>query len=676
MGFVDADAGVGHLEAQPAGAGRCQAHIHPALGGELDRVAQQVQQDLLQAHAVAQHLPGRGGVHVDGQLQALAAGPIGHHVRHTLQALRGQELDGIELHLAGFDLGEVQDVVDQLQQLAAGIKDAPQVVLLARRQRVSAHQVRKTQHRVHRRADLVAHVGQEGALGLVGRVSRLLGLLQRDLGSAALHDTPQVGAGQLQLAHVGIVVGRGLVGRAQHQHDALLVEHRDAQGTVHRPGWAGSARLRGRRPFKLHHLAAGQHRFPYARGRGLVWRSAQRFGRAGSKALQVQVQFVLGHAVQAPCGAAGQRHRHIDAALEQLRLAQAAGLLAERQHLAQPPVFPSQAKVQRFQLGRAQRHQLFQVLAVADQFALGAHTVTDVDAGTHHAGAAVEFNPACQHQVGHPLPVARVHRRFDHVFTQAQHTVEVLDHKRLGAGVEIVLGMEAPDLVVPIARHFLQAPVPHHQAALCVQHEEHAGHRLHHLLAQAQFLATRLLGIDRFERVRQVLHQPAVQRHLLGVEVACGTGIQRQHAARPPSSQDGKRGRRQVTSLRSGLAPRLHRGVLGDVVHHRRLAGAQGPHGGPVVQLHVHLQLLDIAVGVARLLVRHHLAGGLVHVADPGHDEAAHFHGDAADLGLQLPHIRQAHDGLVDVAQHRVGPIEPAEAVLALPALGDVAPDH
>ena len=37
-------------------------------------------------------------------------------------------------------------------------------------------QFRETQDRIHRRADLMTHIGQEGALGLVGRNGLLFGL--------------------------------------------------------------------------------------------------------------------------------------------------------------------------------------------------------------------------------------------------------------------------------------------------------------------------------------------------------------------------------------------------------------------------------------------------------------------------------------------------------------------
>ena len=102
------------------------------------------------------------------------------------------------------------------------------------------------------RADLVAHVGQEGALGPAGGFGRLFGaaitaaLAARQLGRPLLDADLQVvvcpanlffllfAAEQLphplhqerQLPDVGIVVGRGLVAHAGHDHDPLAVEDR------------------------------------------------------------------------------------------------------------------------------------------------------------------------------------------------------------------------------------------------------------------------------------------------------------------------------------------------------------------------------------------------------------------------------------------------------------------
>ena len=99
-------------------------------------------------------------------------------------ALRGNQRADLELaqpdlHLAAFHLGQVQDVVDHLQQHAAGALNVADVALLLVVERVDAAQhVAEAQNAVERRAQLVAHRGQEVALEPVHLVELHVGLGQ------------------------------------------------------------------------------------------------------------------------------------------------------------------------------------------------------------------------------------------------------------------------------------------------------------------------------------------------------------------------------------------------------------------------------------------------------------------------------------------------------------------
>ena len=77
-----------------------------------------------------------------------------------------------QVHLAGLDLGHVEDVVDQRQQVLAGAEDVLRVFLVAlvaeRAEHLADHDLGEAVDGVERRAQLVAHIGQELALGLVG----------------------------------------------------------------------------------------------------------------------------------------------------------------------------------------------------------------------------------------------------------------------------------------------------------------------------------------------------------------------------------------------------------------------------------------------------------------------------------------------------------------------------
>ena len=86
------------------------------------------------------------------------------------------ELDRVELELAGLDLGEVEQVVDDGQQgVGRGLDNLEVLPLLGVEVRVQG-QLRHAEDRVHGGADLVADVGQELALGLARGLGRLLRL--------------------------------------------------------------------------------------------------------------------------------------------------------------------------------------------------------------------------------------------------------------------------------------------------------------------------------------------------------------------------------------------------------------------------------------------------------------------------------------------------------------------
>ena len=76
------------------------------------------------------------------------------------------EVGGFDVELAGLDLGEVEDVVDDRQQRRAGVVDLADVVALLGGERRLEGEVRQADDGVHRRADLVAHVREEHRLHL------------------------------------------------------------------------------------------------------------------------------------------------------------------------------------------------------------------------------------------------------------------------------------------------------------------------------------------------------------------------------------------------------------------------------------------------------------------------------------------------------------------------------
>ena len=139
VGLGDADAGVGDLEAQhdlgrrPAG-DEIDPDRHLALGGELDRVGGQVEQHLPDPAGVAAHAPsGRPGSSRPAARGPWRTPPARAGRRPPRPAWRRSKSIDVELDLAGLELGEVQDVVDDVQQRLAGAADALGVLALLRR---------------------------------------------------------------------------------------------------------------------------------------------------------------------------------------------------------------------------------------------------------------------------------------------------------------------------------------------------------------------------------------------------------------------------------------------------------------------------------------------------------------------------------------------------------------
>src|SRR5207253_699630 len=117
-----------------------------------------------EAPGVPLHGPRHVGVDQRRELETLGGGARGVDDHRVVEHGAQVELADVELELARLDLGEVEDVVDDRQQVFGTATDrAEEVALLGAEGRLQ-EQVRHAEDAVHRRADLVAHVGQE--LGL------------------------------------------------------------------------------------------------------------------------------------------------------------------------------------------------------------------------------------------------------------------------------------------------------------------------------------------------------------------------------------------------------------------------------------------------------------------------------------------------------------------------------
>ncbi len=189
-----------------------------AKGGELDRIADKVDQHLPQPGRVCHQSVGNVGRHVQHQLKLLFARAHPQRLHQITERVTQIERSGFDLQLSRVDLGEVEDFVDDPEESLRGREHHPSVAPLVRCQIGIQEQLGHPDHPVHRGADLMAHIGQELALRAAGRLRRFLcAPALRHFGSEHL-----VRAMQL----LGAKVGRIRLTRAAHRSEPLEVEHR------------------------------------------------------------------------------------------------------------------------------------------------------------------------------------------------------------------------------------------------------------------------------------------------------------------------------------------------------------------------------------------------------------------------------------------------------------------
>src|SRR3712207_2343176 len=130
-----------------------------ALGGELDRVAHEVGDDLAEPAAVAEHLPRPVAGDVDEQVQPGTAGRGRQQLGDVVDDADQVERRGLQVQLAGLDLGEVEDVVDEGQQAVPAAGDGLEVAALLVGEVGREQQVGQAEDGVERRPEIGrAHV--------------------------------------------------------------------------------------------------------------------------------------------------------------------------------------------------------------------------------------------------------------------------------------------------------------------------------------------------------------------------------------------------------------------------------------------------------------------------------------------------------------------------------------
>ena len=135
--------------------------------GELDRVGHQIDQNLTDAARIAQKPAGQHGIGRRDDAQAFRGGAGAKDAGHAVGQDGGDERRVLQRHLAGVELREIQDVVQDAQQIVARVADRRDHHALRDRQIVVEQRAGQAEHGVHGGSDLVAHHGQEAGFGLV-----------------------------------------------------------------------------------------------------------------------------------------------------------------------------------------------------------------------------------------------------------------------------------------------------------------------------------------------------------------------------------------------------------------------------------------------------------------------------------------------------------------------------
>ena len=150
------------------------------LRGEFQGIAEQVEQHLPDSHRVGHDPVRQVGVELDGESDVLFTATwfiqpaqFGHQFTWA---------HGFNVHIEspGFDLGKIENVVEDGQQGVGRRVGKVQILVLLFVQRCIQRQPQHAQHAIHGRADFMAHVGKKLAFRLACGLCILFRLTQLD----------------------------------------------------------------------------------------------------------------------------------------------------------------------------------------------------------------------------------------------------------------------------------------------------------------------------------------------------------------------------------------------------------------------------------------------------------------------------------------------------------------
>jgi hypothetical protein len=230
----DADAGVVDFEAEGDALGVAGEFMDfeadSALLGELEGVGGEVDEDLAEAVGVADEDGGDGGrdVAVEGDA---GGGGGGEDVGDVLEGLGKREWGGDEAEVAGFDLGEIEDVIEEGEEGAGGGGGEGDVLVLVGVEGGGLEDLEEAEDTVHGGAEFMAGVGDEAGFEGVGFASLAEGDFEVGLGLVAAGDIDDESGDdeELEKSDGGAAEDPGAIGEPD---GGGLVEECDVRGEL------------------------------------------------------------------------------------------------------------------------------------------------------------------------------------------------------------------------------------------------------------------------------------------------------------------------------------------------------------------------------------------------------------------------------------------------------------
>ena len=170
---IHADAGIAHLETNPAHCAHFNEQAHAALIGKVERIHEQIQEHLTQAPFVGAHGLRHVGRHTPDEIDVFLRHLHFNDLADGVERARERHIGHLDAQTARFDAREIECIADQCEQMfATALNHADAFAMLRAQARVAPQDLRITENRIQRRAQFVAHVRQKFAFRAVRRLRR------------------------------------------------------------------------------------------------------------------------------------------------------------------------------------------------------------------------------------------------------------------------------------------------------------------------------------------------------------------------------------------------------------------------------------------------------------------------------------------------------------------------